>query len=169
MQIFNLAEMKKKKKAAKQADKQGGKLAGKAAQAMKNEFYLEASWIISSMLEKKLKKLLGQIESQPPGSAFTLEQSIKRVKYLLVSSKQADLTAHPTAHPTAHLNVRLDVRLDVRLIDDIRNWKNQRNEILKDIPDIHVSQARLERLALEGIRLLKEWKKAVKEFKSSVS
>jgi len=65
--------------------------------------------------------------------------------------------------------VRLDVRLDVRLIDDIRNWKNQRNEILKDIPDIHVSQARLERLALEGIRLLKEWKKAVKEFKSSVS
>jgi hypothetical protein len=140
---------RKKKKAEKKGN--GRKLIAQARLAMKHEFYLEASFIMSVILEKKLKKLLGQIENQPPASGFTLEQSIKRIKHLHVSSKHPELTAH----------------IEIGLIDEIRNWKNQRNEILKDIPGIHVSQARLARLAAEGSRLLKEWKKSGKSFKSA--
>jgi hypothetical protein len=140
---------RKKKKAEKKGI--GKKLIERAGLAIKHEFYLEASWILSSMFERKLKKLLGQIENQVPGPGFTLEQSIKRVKYLHVNTKHPQLTS----------------TFKVGLIDGIRNWKNQRNEILKDIPDIHVSQARLERLATEGVKLYKEFNKSARSFKSA--
>ncbi len=122
----------------------------KAGLAIKHAFYLEASFILATLFEQKLKKLLGRIENQP-GSGFTLEQSIKRVKYILVSEKVPDITSY----------------VDVALIDNLRIWKNQRNEILKDMPDVHVSQARLERLATDGVRLYKELNKAAKAFKSA--
>jgi hypothetical protein len=61
------------------------------------------------------------------------------------------------------------VNFSINLIDDIRAWKNQRNEILKDIPDVHVSNARLERLATEGVKLYKEYSKAAKSFKASLN
>ena len=142
--------MKKKNKSAKQPKNLGSKIAEKAELAMKYGFYLEASMIMSTMFEKRLKKLIGKLENQLPGPGFTLEQTIKRVKYLHLSEKYPGLTA----------------RISIGLIDEIRNWKNQRNEILKDLPEIHVSLARVERLAKEGNRLLKEWKKAGKTFKS---
>jgi len=44
--------------------------------------------------------------------------------------------------------------------DGLRNWKNQRNTIFKDMQDVHVQKARLERLVTEGVRLLKELNKA---------
>ncbi len=140
--------MKKSKKDAVKQKSTGKKLTQKAGFAVKNKFYLEASWILSSMMEKKLKKLLEKIEKQQPGKGFTFEQSIKRVKFLHLTSKNPLLSAH----------------LSVVLIDEIRNWKNQRNTILNDMQDVHVSEARLERLATEGIRLFKELNKANKSF-----
>lgn len=138
---------RKKNKPAKNAT--GKKLTEKAGLAIKHEFYLEASWILSAMFERKLKKLLIQVEKQNPGRGFTLEQLIKRVKYLHVLSRYKAMTAH----------------FSVQLFDEIRIWKNQRNEILKDIPDLHVSPARIERLALEGVKLYKEFNAACKSFK----
>jgi hypothetical protein len=138
----------KKSKTAKKSE--GKKMIEKAGLAIKHEFYLEASFILASLFERKLKKMLGQIENQP-GSGFTLEQSVKRVKYILVSDKVPDLGSY----------------VNVEMIDNIRTWKNQRNEILKDIPDVHVSQARLERLATDGIRLFKELSKSAKALKSA--
>ncbi|MCX6304685.1 MAG: hypothetical protein NT040_06940 [Bacteroidetes bacterium] len=139
---------RKKNKAEKKGN--GKKLIEKAGMAIKQEFFLEASWILSAMFEKKLKKLLGQVENQVPASGFTLEQSIKRLKFLHVSSRYPALTAH----------------LSLRMIDGIRTWKNQRNEILKDIPKVHVSEARLERLAADGVNLYKELNKAAKAYKT---
>jgi hypothetical protein len=147
----NICDMKKTKKSEKDKENAGRKLAGKVETAMNNEFYLEASMILSFLFEKKIKKLICQIENQLPGLGFTLEQSIKRVKHLHVSAKFPPLTTH----------------FSVQLIDELRTWKNQRNEILKDLPDIHVSHARMERLAKEGVRLLAEWKKSAKAFKSA--
>jgi hypothetical protein len=103
------------------------------------------------MFERKLKKLLIKFENQDPGYGFTLEQTIKRIKYLLVHAKHPELTAS----------------LEVDLIDDIRKWKNQRNEILKDIPDVHVSQVRLERLAGDGAKLYRRLNEAIKSIKST--
>ena len=142
--------MKKHKKSGKKQKHTGKKLLEKAGFAIKNEFFLEASWILSALIEKKLKKLLESIENHNPGAGYSLEQSVKRVKYLHLSEK----------HPGFSGN------FDVKLIDAIRTWKNQRNIILKDMQDVHVSQARLERLALEGIRLLKEWNRSSKKFRT---
>ena len=130
--------------------KDGKKLVEKAGLAIKNEFYLEASWILSSIIEKKVKDLLYKLENHKPGMGFTLEQSIKRVKYLHLSSKHPLLTAHFT----------------VKFVDELRNWKNQRNNIMKDMLDVHVSKERMERLAMDGIRLLKELNSAHKKFKA---
>lgn len=142
--------MKKKKKAVKKRKKDGKKLVEKAGLAIKNEFYLEASWILSSIIEKKMKDLLEKLENHKPGTGFSLEKCIKRVKYLHLTSKYPLLTVHFT----------------VKFIDELRNWKNQRNTILKDMLYVHVSKARMERLAMDGIRLLKELNAAHKKFKA---
>ncbi len=142
--------MKKTKKSAAKAEHSNKKSIQQAKLAVKNKFYLEASWLISSLLESRLKNLLRIADHHQPSAGFTLEQSIKRVKFLLLTSENATLTG----------------AFDVGLIDEIRNWKNQRNTILKDMLDVHVSQSRLERLSLDGMRLSRDWKKAAKQFKS---
>jgi hypothetical protein len=150
-----------KRKKNKTAKKRGGvKLIEKAGLAIKHEFYLEASWILSSLFERKLHKILEKLQPPSQTRGLTFEQSIKRVKYWLLSSKSADLT--PLTLPTI-----LTPRLNVGLIDEIRSWKNHRNDILKDMPDIHVSQARIEKLATEGVKIYKELNKAVKSFKAA--
>ena len=143
--------MKKTKKNIKMKKPGKNILIQKAGLAMKHGFYLEASWILSSMLEKKLKKMLEKVENVSPGAGYSLEQSVKRVKHLHMTQKHPLFSEH----------------FEVGLIDQIRNWKNQRNIILKDMQAVHVSQARLERLANEGVRLLKEWSLAQKRFKSA--
>jgi hypothetical protein len=140
--------MNKEKKNRKKRQNDGKKLSEKAALAFEHEFYLEASWIVSSMIEKKLKKMLEKIENSNPGAGYSLEQSVKRLKHLHITSK----------------HVAFSEQFELRLIDEIRIWKNQRNTILKDMQDVHVSQARMERLALEGKRLLNEWNKAKRKF-----
>ena len=142
--------MKKKKKIVKKRKKNGRKLVEKAGLAIKNEFYLEASWILSSIIEKKMKDLLAKLENHKPGTGFSLEQCIKRIKYLHLTSKFPLLTAHFT----------------ISFIDELRNWKNQRNTIMKDMLVVHVSKIRMERLAIDGIRLLKELNAAHKKFKA---
>ena len=142
--------MKKRKKAGKKQKEVRKKLVEKAGLAIKNEFYLEASWILSSIIEKKVKNLLDELENHKPGTGYTLEQCIKRVKYLHLTSKFPLLTVHFT----------------VGFIDELRNWKNRRNTIMKDMLVVHVSKARMERLAMDGIRLLKELNAAHKKFKS---
>jgi hypothetical protein len=150
----HLVMKRKKNKAAKKSG--GKKLIEKAGLAIKHEFYLEASWILSALFERKLHRILDSLQPPSQTRGLTFEQTIKRVKYWHINSKYPDLTSHITSH------------LTVRLIDDIRSWKNQRNDILKDIPDIHVSQARLEKLATEGVKLYKELNKVVKSYKSAV-
>jgi hypothetical protein len=142
--------MNKKRKIAKNKKKQAKKLVEIAGLAIKNEFYLEASWILSSIIEKKMKDLLEKVENHKPGIGYSLEQCIKRVKYLHMTSKYPILDTHFT----------------VEFIDDLRNWKNQRNNIMKDMLEVHVSKARMERLAMDGIRLLKELNSSHKRFKS---
>ena len=84
--------MKKKKKNANQDENQGSNLNKNAELAMDQKFYLEAAWIMSTIFEKKMKKILVKTDPQPVGPGFTLEQSVKRVKYLLISSKYPALT-----------------------------------------------------------------------------
>jgi len=124
----------------------------KAGLALKNQFYLDASWFISEILEKRLKSLLEKVSNQRPGAGFTLEQCIKRIKHIHVMGK----------------NQQFKTYFEVQLIDKTRTWKNQRNTVIKDMLDSHVSKARKEKLAMDGIRLLKEWNKALKNYKSEI-
>ena len=145
--------MKKDKKNHKMQDGGAKKMLARIETAVSNEFYLEAAWLLSAVIEKKLKRMLEKIDGPVPSSGYSLEQSVKRVKHLHVTARHPLFTEH---YP-------------VGLIDEIRNWKNQRNTILKDMQDVHVSQARQERLAMEGIRLLQEWNKAKRKFKAGVN
>ena len=79
--------MKKEKMNRKKRTNEGNKLSVKAALAFEHEFYLEALWIVSSMIEKKLKKMLEKIENITPGAGYSLEQSVKRLKHLHITSK----------------------------------------------------------------------------------
>ena len=142
--------MKRKKR--KSEKKSGKKLVEKAGLAMKHEFYLEASLIISYLMERKLKKVRQKIEKQTINPGFTLDQSIRRVKFLLLSSNQTELTE----------------RFSVVFIDEIRNWKNQRNEVFRDITERNVSHARMERLATEGVKLYKTLNNAAKLAKPTI-
>ena len=139
----------------KKAEKKGGgkKLIKRATLAIKQEFYLEATWILATLFEKKLGKILEKLETSVQKQGVDFAQSVKRIKYLHISAKHPDLVAH----------------FQLGLFDEIRNWKNHRNEILKDIQQINVSRPRMERLANTGLKLYRELTKAAKSFKSAES
>ncbi|MEI7980111.1 MAG: hypothetical protein WCI71_00565 [Bacteroidota bacterium] len=124
------------------------KLLEKAGIAVKNDFYLDASWILSAIFERKIKKVIEKLEHRPMRNGCSLEQAIKRLKYLHLSSKHPLLNAH----------------FDLLLIDRIRSWKNQRNTILKDMMEVHVTRVRTERLVMDGIEVFKALNKAAKSF-----
>jgi len=144
--------MKKKTKISEKQPKQGKKMVEKAGRAMKEGFYLEAAWILSAIFENKIRNLFWKLENQKPGAGLSLEQCIKRLKYMHVTGKYPLLTTH----------------ISIRLVDEIRNWKNQRNTIMKDMLHVHVSMVRVEKLSLEGIELLKKWNLAGKKIKDEL-
>ena len=123
-----------------------------AGLAFKNGFYLETVWILSLIFEKKAKSVLKLIDSASDVNGYSFEQSIKRVKY-----------HHQAGHTPG-----LEMYLDPGVIDEMRNWKNNRNTMLKDMVSVHVSQQRMERLALEGITLYKKWNKSLKNAKKEM-
>jgi hypothetical protein len=137
------------KKKAKEKEKPGAKkLVERAGIALKNGFYLETAWILSSLFERKIKRILLS-SGERPSAGFSLEQSIKRLKFLLLTGKTPALNSY----------------FEVRLIDGIRSWKNLRNLVLKDMLEVHVSDDRMERLAKDGVKLYHEFGKAYKKFK----
>jgi hypothetical protein len=142
----------KKKKKLKESLKQGNKkMLRRAELALKNEFYLEASWIISAMLEKRVKYILEKVEIQKQGLVNTFDQNIKRIKHLRLTSDLPLLTDH----------------FEIQLIDALRIWKNQRNEVMKDMLVRHITKERMERLANDGFRILQGWNTSVKAFKQN--
>jgi hypothetical protein len=129
--------------------KSAKKLLPMASLAMKNEFYYEAVIIISSIMEAKLKTVITRVDKSNPGSAYTLEPCIKRVKFLVVNGKDALLAGH----------------FDAAFLDELRNWKNHRNIIFKDLPETQVSRYRIEKLAKDGFALLTRLTLSYKKFK----
>ena len=120
-----------------------------ASMALKHEFYCEAVIIVSRIMEARLKSIITRIDKSNPGTAFTLEPCIKRVKYLVVNSKDPLLMEH----------------FDVPYLDELRVWKNHRNSIFKTLPETHVSKYRMEKLAKDGFDLLSRMIVSYKKFK----
>ena len=139
-----------KKKKQKSNPKIVKKLVPRAGLALKNEFYLEATWIISTIMETKLRSVITRVGKENPGPGFGLAKCIKRVKYLLLKKDHPLLSKH----------------LEIRLTDELRSWKNYRNKVFKDMSEIHVSKTRFKKMAEEGIVLLQELNSSVKKFKA---
>ena len=144
--------MKSAKKKSKKGKKKGLLSLSEAGLAFKHGFYLETAWILSILFERKAKNVLKQIEPGPTPINYSFEQSIKRLKY----------------HHQAGCVPQLQKFLDLSLIDEMRNWKNTRNIMLKDMTTIHVSRQRMERLASEGITLYKKWNKSLKNVRNEL-
>ena len=144
--------MKKGKKSTKKSKKENKFSVTFAGLAYKHGFYLETAWILSLIFEKKAKSFLKRIEGASNVHGYSFEQSIKRVKY---------------HHQAGHIP-GLEMQLDLGVIEEMRNWKNARNTMLKDMATIHVSQQRMERLALTGITLYKKWNQSLKNVKRAM-
>jgi hypothetical protein len=144
--------MKRKKNGARKKGKDGCCSVSRAGLAYKQGFYLETAWILSQMFEKKTKSILKKFETTQTMQGYSFEQSIKRIKYHHLAGKVPQLITY----------------LDLGLIEEMRNWKNTRNTMLKDMVSVHVSKNRMERLASEGITLYKRWNKSVKQVKAEL-
>jgi len=127
------------------------KLIPKAGLALKNGFYLEASWILSAIIEVKLRKVLFLITNENQGLSVGLHRCLLRIKSLQLKG----------LHPLLGKN------MEIRLIDDLRIWKNKRNSIYQDMTVIHVRQARIRRMVEEGIVLHQELNNAFKNLKKA--
>ena len=139
----------KKTKKGKKAE--GGSVSD-AGLAFKHGFYLETTWILSQLFERKAKSVLRRVNGDQATTSYSFEQSVKRIKYI---------------HQSGQLP-QLATLLDAGSIDGIRNWKNNRNAMLKDMISTHVSTGRMERLASEGITLYKTWSKSLKSVKKEM-
>ena len=120
-----------------------------AGKAMKNGFYTEAIWLLSDIMEARLKKLILVSEGKKPGAACGLEQHLKRIRLLQTREQYSVLRE----------------QFHVSLISRLREWKNNRNIMMKDMLEMHVSYERKERMAKMGIILLKELDKVYKHYK----
>jgi hypothetical protein len=140
--------MKKKKRKSKQ--KINKKLITKAGLALKNEHYLEATWILSSIMEKKLGSILGNLDNKYTRVGSNLDSSLKRMKFHLLKGTQPFLSKH----------------LEIRFISELRAWKSYRNSVFKDMVTKHVSKMRMKKMAEEGIVLLQELNTLAKIIKS---
>jgi len=127
------------------------RLTSKAILAFENEFYLETSWIISTIIEIRLMNILTRVEGKNPGTSYNLDRCIKRVKYHIFRGDQPILS----------------MEIGLLLPDAIRVWKNHRNKILKDMNDKHISVQRFAGLAQEGIVLMQDTNASYKKFKSA--
>jgi len=143
-----------KKKVKKQKTLSGRRLLlERAGLAIKHEFYLEASWTLSTLFAMKLTRFIERWQPAEKAAHLTFARMIRTAKKVVVTSGRSD-------RPATDLLV---------LFDEIRGWKNLRNELLKDIREVQVSQARLERLASEGARLYAVLGKATKVYRNSGS
>ena len=140
--------MKKKKR--KLVRKTSKKLITKAGFALKNEYYLEATWILSSIIENKLFAILRSVDDQPGISKLKMLRSLNRIKNLLSKSNHLFLLKH----------------IELRLIDELRTWKNYRNDVFRDMVHTQVSKRRMKKMAEEGIVLLHELNALAKKIKS---
>ncbi len=139
-------------KKTKKRIKDGTVSVSDAGLAYKNGFYLETAWILSQLFERKAKSVLKRIESDQTTNSYSFDQCIKRIKY----------------HHQAGRIPQVETFIDAGLIDGMRNWKNSRNSMLRDMITIHVSPGRMERLASEGIALYKTWNKSMKTVKNAL-
>jgi len=137
------------KKEAKKKHKVIKNLVPKADLALKNEFYLDASWILSTIIEAKLRRIITIMMNENPGLGFGPQKCLRQIKLL----RQKGI------HPL------LDKHLKIRLIDELRLWLNHRNSIYKDLMDIHVSKARIKKMAEEGTILYQELNLVYKSLK----
>ena len=124
-----------------------------AGNAMKNGFYTEAIWILSGIMENRLKKVIILTEGRNPGAASGMEQHLKRIKLLQTRERYSILKS----------------QFPPVLINALRTWKNNRNIMMKDMLDMHVSWERKERQAKQGVALLKQLDKVYKHYKLAVN
>jgi hypothetical protein len=101
-------------------------------------------------MESRLRSVITKVQKENPGTGFNLERCIKRIKHLRLT----------------HTDPMLEKTFDVPMIDSLRNWKNRRNDVLKDLTRIHVSRKRTEKLTQEGILLLRDLNSSSKKFKA---
>jgi len=125
------------------------KLIPKAGLALKNGFYLEASWILSAIIESKLRRILTLITNENHGLDVGLHKCLQQIRFFHLKGLHPLLVKH----------------FEIRLLDELRVWKNKRNSVYKDMTITHVRPFRIKRMVEQGIVLHQELNNASKNFK----
>jgi len=141
--------MKNKEKKSRKKTKVIKKLVPKAGLALKNEFYLDASWLLSSIIERKIRSVLTLLMNENPGLGTGVQKCLRRIKFIRLKGENELLVKH----------------FEIRLLDELRKWTIHRNNIYKDLISIHVSKLRMKKMAEEGIILYQELNSSYKNFK----
>jgi hypothetical protein len=88
----------------------------RATDAIESEYYLEASWIISTMIEDRLVSLLKQ-------SGGHLKPNGQEIR--MIGPKITELENRITANHQMLISVSYG-----NIIDDVKIWKNKRNDLM---------------------------------------
>lgn len=117
--------------------------------ALKNKFFLEASWIEYSIIEERLLSIIKKVDNRNPGNGFKVDKCLKRLKHLIKNEDHDLLKRHFT----------------IEFLERIRQWKNSRNSTMHDLAKKHITEQRVENLALEGNALMRELNASIMRFK----
>lgn len=114
-----------------------GKYFSRVTEAIQNEFHLEATWIIYSLLEDRLKSL-----------------SINKLRLSLIRNNVESMII--ALRDEVKINPMLSQELGDELLDDIDKWRRERNNVIHFLTQERINETELKKISLKGESLLKD-------------
>ena len=124
-------------------------LISRADLALKLEFYLEASWILYSLLEERLKSL-----------------SISKLK--LTMNRENFCECLESLALERKKNIIIEENLSEELLIKLNNWRLERNKIMHDLAKEDIDYNKVVIMAKEGRVLFADLTKALIKIKKSL-
>ena len=117
--------------------------------AIREEFYLEASWICYAIIEDRIRSVF-----------IKLDGEVKKNDKIYHCIK--NINARRNAHPI------LDEYFPTDLLDRIDNWRIDRNNLMHELVDSESESIEFKGIAIAGRALVKELKGNVRKFKTKL-
>ncbi|MFM5216989.1 hypothetical protein ACEUAM_06360 [Aeromonas hydrophila] len=106
-------------------------------ESIDNDFHLEATWIIYSLIENRLKSLsieklgLALIRDNVESTILALREELK-------------------------INTMLSIELSTELLDNIDAWRKERNNVIHFLTQERIDKTELSKISLKGEVILRE-------------
>lgn len=108
----------------------------RVTEAIQHEFYLEATWIIYSLIEDRLKSL-----------------STEKLHLTLIRNNVESMII--ALRNEVKVNSMLSEELSFELLDDIDIWRKERNNVIHFLTQERINETQLKEISLKGVSFLK--------------